>query len=141
MSTTETVYRKEPFALQDKTDTSKRIQFDLSSIPANTTNNMKFPKDGGSIGVPPGMVMWYCANSPPTGWLECNNAAVSRTTYADLFAVIGTTYGSGNGSTTFNLPELRGEFVRGWDIMDVASILEDHLVRLKAIRFNHIIII
>lgn len=51
----------------------------------------------------------------PAGYLECNGQAVSRTTYALLFAKIGTTYGAGNGSTTFNLPDLRGEFVRGWD--------------------------
>ena len=51
----------------------------------------------------------------PSGYLKCNGAAVSRTTYADLFAIIGTTHGSGDGSTTFNVPDLRGEFVRGWD--------------------------
>ncbi len=55
------------------------------------------------------------ASNIPPGWLECNGQAVSRTTYAALFAIIGTTYGTGNGSTTFNLPDLRGEFVRGWD--------------------------
>jgi len=47
-------------------------------------------------------------SSVPTGWLLCNNQAVSRTTYANLFAAIGTTYGSGDGSTTFNVPDLRG---------------------------------
>lgn len=51
----------------------------------------------------------------PDGWLLCNGAAISRTTYSRLFAVIGTTYGGGNGSTTFNLPDLRGEFIRGLD--------------------------
>ena len=51
----------------------------------------------------------------PSGYLKCNGAAVSRTTYADLFAIIGTTHGAGDGSTTFNVPDLRGEFVRGWD--------------------------
>ena len=51
----------------------------------------------------------------PSGYLECDGAAVSRTTYADLFAAIGTTWGAGNGSSTFNVPDLRGEFVRGWD--------------------------
>lgn len=61
-----------------------------------------------------GCVAAFAMNSPPTGWLKCNGAAVSRTTYAALFAAIGTTFGSGNGSTTFNLPDLRGEFVRGW---------------------------
>ena len=51
----------------------------------------------------------------PSGYLKCDGAAVSRTTYADLFTTIGTTWGAGDGSSTFNLPDLRGEFVRGWD--------------------------
>ncbi|MEW6314628.1 MAG: tail fiber protein [Pseudomonadota bacterium] len=49
------------------------------------------------------------------GWLKCNGAAISRTVYAALFSRIGTTFGVGDGSTTFNVPDLRGEFVRGWD--------------------------
>jgi len=53
--------------------------------------------------------------SAPSGWIKANGAAVSRTTYAALFAKIGTTYGAGDGSTTFNLPDLRGEFLRGLD--------------------------
>lgn len=64
---------------------------------------------------PAGTVSYTAASTVPTGYLECNGAAVSRTTYATLYAAIGTTYGAGNGSTTFNLPDLRGEFVRGWD--------------------------
>ena len=51
----------------------------------------------------------------PKGWLKCNGATVSRTQYAALFAAIGTRFGVGDGSTTFALPDLRGEFVRGWD--------------------------
>lgn len=51
----------------------------------------------------------------PAGWLKCNGQAVSRTTYAELFAILGTTYGAGNGSTTFNVPDYRGEFPRGLD--------------------------
>lgn len=66
-------------------------------------------------GVPVGAVMHYPVNSIPAGWLKANGAAVSRATYAGLFAVIGTTYGAGDGSTTFNLPDLRGEFLRGLD--------------------------
>lgn len=62
-----------------------------------------------------GFVMNFAANSPPSGWLKANGAAVSRTAYAALFAVIGTTFGVGDGSTTFNLPDVRGEFIRGWD--------------------------
>lgn len=65
--------------------------------------------------VPTGTVIWFADDSVPTGYLEANGAAVSRTTYATLFTLIGTTYGSGDGATTFNLPDLRGYFVRGWD--------------------------
>jgi microcystin-dependent protein len=65
--------------------------------------------------VPVGAVLPFANSTVPAGWLECNGAAVSRETYADLFAAIGTTYGVGNGSTTFNVPDTRGEFIRGWD--------------------------
>jgi hypothetical protein len=51
-----------------------------------------------------GMVMAFAGTSAPAGWLKCDGSAISRTTYAALFNVIGTTYGTGNGSTTFNLP-------------------------------------
>lgn len=63
--------------------------------------------------VPTGAVMAFAMNAAPTGWLAANGAAVSRTTYAALHAVIGTLYGVGDVSTTFNLPDLRGYFVRG----------------------------
>jgi microcystin-dependent protein len=62
-----------------------------------------------------GLITTFGMTSLPTGYLECNGAAISRTTYANLFNVIGTTFGVGDGSSTFNLPDLRGEFVRGWD--------------------------
>lgn len=62
-----------------------------------------------------GAISIFPFSAIPSGYLECNGQAVSRTTYAMLFSKIGTTYGAGNGSTTFNLPDLRGEFVRGWD--------------------------
>ena len=65
-------------------------------------------------GVPTGTVFPFASDAPPAGFVECNGAAVLRTTYAALFAVIGTRYGSGDGSMTFNLPDLRGTFVRGW---------------------------
>ena len=65
--------------------------------------------------VPTGSVHIMATTTAPSGYLKCNGAAVSRTTYADLFAIIGTTHGAGDGSTTFNVPDLRGEFVRGWD--------------------------
>lgn len=62
-----------------------------------------------------GAVLMHAKNVAPLGHLECNGAAISRTIYAELFGVIGVTFGVGDGSTTFNLPDLRGEFVRGWD--------------------------
>lgn len=65
--------------------------------------------------VSPGAVMHFARNTAPTGWLKANGAAVSRTTYSALFAAIGTTFGAGDGFNTFNLPDLRGEFLRGWD--------------------------
>jgi microcystin-dependent protein len=65
--------------------------------------------------VPAGTVIWTARSSAPTGYLKANGAAVSRTTYATLFSAIGTQFGAGDGSTTFNLPDLRGEFVRGLD--------------------------
>lgn len=61
----------------------------------------------------PGFIKAFAANSTPEGYLLCNGATVSRTTYAGLFAVIGTTHGSGNGSTTFNLPNLTDRFIQG----------------------------
>lgn len=70
---------------------------------------------GGTLTVPPGTLIFHCANSAPSGFLKANGAAVSRTTYSALFSAIGTTFGAGNGSTTFTLPDLRGEFPRGWD--------------------------
>jgi microcystin-dependent protein len=66
-----------------------------------------------SLFVPPGAVMPFASAVTPSGWLAANGAAVSRTTYAALFNAIGTLYGVGDGSTTFNLPDLRGYFVRG----------------------------
>lgn len=62
-----------------------------------------------------GTVIYHGSTSAPTGYLKANGAAISRSTYADLFAAIGTTFGAGDGSSTFTLPDLRGEFMRGWD--------------------------
>lgn len=67
--------------------------------------------------VPAGCVMPFAGATPPDGWLLCYGQAVSRTSYSDLFAAIGTTYGAGDGSTTFNLPDLRGRVAAGKDDM------------------------
>ena len=68
-----------------------------------------------AVTTPVGSVTAYAGTSVPSGWLECNGAHVSRITYNALFFVIGTLYGVGDGSTTFTLPDLRGEFIRGFD--------------------------
>ena len=97
---------------------------DLTLSGAPTTNNMAATKkyvDDEIAGIdtsdptPSGTIIYTARTTAPTGYLKANGAAVSRTTYADLFTAIGTIYGSGDGSTTFNVPDLRGEFVRGFD--------------------------
>lgn len=70
---------------------------------------------GAAAATDAGQIGYFARNSAPAGWLKADGTAVSRTTYAALFAAISTTFGTGDGSTTFNLPDLRGEFVRGWD--------------------------
>ena len=71
--------------------------------------------------MPSGVLMPYGGSSAPTGFLLCDGSAVSRSTYADLFSAIGTTYGAGNGSTTFNIPDLRGRVIAGQDDMGGSS--------------------
>lgn len=68
-------------------------------------------------GLPAGVVAPFAGATAPTGWLLCYGQAVSRTTYAALFAAIGTIYGTGDGTTTFNLPDLRGRVAAGKDNM------------------------
>ena len=65
--------------------------------------------------VPVGAVEYFARAIAPEGWLKADGSAVLRTRYANLFAAIGTLYGAGDGSTTFNVPDLRGEFIRGFD--------------------------
>jgi microcystin-dependent protein len=70
------------------------------------------PNDGAGA-VPVGSLLLWATSTAPSGWLLCNGAAVSRTLYAALFAVIGTTWGVGDGTTTFNVPNTAGRVVRG----------------------------
>jgi hypothetical protein len=70
---------------------------------------------GGPGLAPSGAVMAYAGTAAPDGWLECDGSSVSRTQYASLFAAIGTAHGSGDGTTTFQLPDYRGRFLRGVD--------------------------
>ena len=67
------------------------------------------------IQAPAGQVSHFAMATAPAGWLKANGALVDRVTYARLFTAIGTLYGAGDGSTTFQLPDLRGQFIRGLD--------------------------
>ena len=71
--------------------------------------------------VPIGAILAYSGASAPSGWVLCDGAAISRTTYATLFANIGTNFGAGDGSTTFNVPDLRGRVIVGKDDMGGAA--------------------
>jgi len=83
-------------------------------LPANPTTSLQAATKGYvDLGSPAGIVAPFAGTSAPSGWLACNGANVSRVDYATLFAAIGTTWGVGDGSTTFTLPDLRGAFVRG----------------------------
>ena len=85
------------------------------------TNNLyanQFHGDGSNLtgidaGAPAGSIIYHAASSAPSGYIKANGASLSTTTYATLFAAIGYTYGGSGGS--FNVPDLRGEFIRGWD--------------------------
>lgn len=88
------------------TDLGGTINIDLTPIVDNAVNQAKTPS---------GAIFAFPTSTPPTGYLACDGQAVSRTTYSDLFTLIGTMYGAGDGSTTFNLPDYNGQFLRGFD--------------------------
>lgn len=91
--------------------------------------NVKLADSGilnSSFLVPTGMIGPYAGTSSPSGWLFCNGSAVSRTTYASLFAAIGTTWGIGDGLTTFNVPDLQDMFLRGSGTSAVGVYEEDN---------------
>ena len=87
------------------------IDTSLAYNPSTKVLNVSVSSDVSEVG----KISMFARNTAPPGYLKCNGAAISRTVYADLFASIGTTFGEGDGSTTFNIPDLRGEFIRGWD--------------------------
>lgn len=88
---------------------------DVASAATARSNLSVYSKAEVDLLQPSANVCYSARTTPPAGWLVANGAAVSRTAYAALFAAIGTTYGAGDGSTTFNLPDGRGEFIRGHD--------------------------
>lgn len=105
------------------TDGSALINLNATQLTSGTLPNARFPAvlpaiDGSAltnlpVQLPPGCILPYGASAAPTGYLLCDGSAVNRTTYAALFAIVATTYGVGDGSTTFNLPDLRQRFPLG----------------------------
>ena len=95
----------------DSTDTLSA----LSAAQGNTLNDAIWALNNRSDFCPSGQIGLFAMDYAPAGWLKANGAAVSRTLYANLFAAIGTRFGAGDGYSTFNLPDLRGEFPRFWD--------------------------
>lgn len=110
----------------------------IDKISSFTPNNLASVSSTGSVEdsgtsadrlAPPGSVMAFAGDFAPMGWLTCDGRDVGRSTYPDLFTAIGTIYGEGDSSTTFGLPDLRGEFVRGADIgrgVDYGRLLGTH---------------
>ena len=90
----------------------------VADINKVTDDDMNEIKTTINANTPVGCINLYAGSTAPTGWLICDGSAVSRTTYANLFSVIGTTYGTGNGSTTFNLPNLKGKVPVGLNSSD-----------------------
>ena len=95
----------------DSTDTLSA----LSAAQGNTLNDAIWALNNRSDFCPSGQIGLFAMDYAPQGWLKANGAALSRTVYAALFAAIGTRFGAGDGHSTFNLPDLRGEFPRFWD--------------------------
>jgi phage-related tail fiber protein len=92
------------------TPTDNLRVFSSSSSPATILDS-----SGAFLSLPPGTLIFHCGVNAPAGFLKANGATISRNVYSALFATLGTTFGVGDGSTTFSVPDMRGEFPRGWD--------------------------
>ena len=90
------------------------------STPAINATNLNNIENGIATANITGSITMYAGATAPNGWLICDGSAVSRTDYADLFSIIGTTYGTGDGSTTFNIPNLKGRVPVGLDTSDTS---------------------
>jgi len=106
-------------AVKEGSSNADSIWMCTSDDPAVGTDNIEFVKIYPSTGnIPTGTISQFAGNLAPTGWLIADGSEISRTTYANLFALIGELYGNGDGSTTFNLPDLKGKVVVGLDSED-----------------------
>jgi len=87
------------------------------AITLSGQNGITFPNGSSqaqAATLPSGLVMYFANTTAPTGWLQCDGSAISRSTYSSLYTAIGTIYGAGDGTSTFNLPDTRGQFIRSW---------------------------
>ena len=91
------------------TATKLKNPVNINNVPFDGTSNITIET------IPVGAIQLFIVDTIPEGWLKANGAEISRTLYSDLFKLIGTKFGEGDGNTTFNLPDLRGEFLRVWD--------------------------
>lgn len=98
-------------------DTSGSVTLSAPAVAGSTTITLPSTSGTLALDIPSGVMLPYAAAAAPTGWLLCYGQAVSRTTYAALFTAISTTFGVGDGSTTFNLPDMRGRVAAGVDNM------------------------
>lgn len=103
--------RKPIAKIRTDNDDLNRVQDAILSV----LNPLLKDVDPSSVSVPTGTVLAFAGSASPSGFLLCDGSAVSRSTYRALFLAIGVIYGPGDGGTTFNLPDLRGQFIRGLD--------------------------
>ena len=96
------------------------VGFEGKDLPVLNEELRRIDKEISQV-IPTGVVQIWTTDTAPDGWLLCYGQAVSRTTYAGLYNVIGTTYGAGDASTTFNVPDMRGRFPLGQDDMGGTS--------------------
>jgi microcystin-dependent protein len=103
--------------LRDPGSLSDSIVVEAGGVLYRETFQQVIDLIGQAIRIPIGVIMDFAGTSPPGGWLLCFGQLVNRTTYSDLFDVIGTTYSAGDGVTTFGIPDLRGRVAAGKDNM------------------------
>ena len=107
-------YQKQTWVNGETVATAERFNHIEDGIEQNSTDITDLNSSLNNI-VPAGMIVMYGGSTAPSGWLICDGRAVSRTTYSRLFSAIGTTYGAGDGSSTFNLPNFKGRVPVGLD--------------------------
>ncbi len=136
----QSVRTEQVIRLENPSDNSSYI---LLKAPDNLVgqHTVDVPSTGVAATLPAGMIVPYAGSTAPDGWLLCEGSAVSRTTYSTLYSMISTTYGVGDGSSTFNLPDLRGRVaigVNGSHVLASSGGAETHTLTVEEIpSHNH----